>query len=118
MAVSVTNTLNNASITDLLAGIFIFCSHQLFELSYDSTGLHFRQIVAKLAPCRSSSAHRLDVRPEILCRIELGPAAAGGHGGVTSFAGEEAAGARRDTQRCVLDHDAAAAQHRHRPPRD
>jgi hypothetical protein len=30
------------------------------------------------------------VRSEILRRIELGPAAAGGHGGGAGFAGEEA----------------------------
>src|SRR6516164_4291464 len=50
MAVSVTSTPNKASITDLSADIFIFCSYQLFELAYHSTGLRLGHIVAKLTP--------------------------------------------------------------------
>ena len=58
------------------------------------------------------------MRPKILRRIELGPTAARRHRGSAGLAGEEATGARCGAQGCVVDHHAAAAQHRYRPASD
>jgi hypothetical protein len=53
--------------------------------------------------------------PEILRRIELEPTAAGGQRSGAGLTGEKATRAGRGAKRCIVSHDAVAAQLRHRP---